>query len=76
MLVKVEGTNYVKDTETGAILSVSKSVLADNDKRKKLSKQITDRNNEINILKNKVNEISSDMNEIKSILKQILQSKQ
>lgn len=76
MYLKVDGTNFVKDSETGAILSVSKSVLNDNLKRKKLSKQMTDKNNEINTLKDNVTKLNNEITEIKSLLTQLLQSKQ
>lgn len=76
MYLKIEGSNFVKDSETGAILSVSKSIISDELKRKKLSKQMTDKNNEINTLKSNVSKLNEDINEIKSLLTQLLQSKQ
>jgi len=76
MLIKVEGTIFSKDTETGALLTTSKSVIAENEARKKISKAMTDKNNEINSLKTKVDDLSSDVQEIKSLLTKLLQSKQ
>jgi len=76
MLIKVEGTVFSKDTKTGALLTTSKSVIAENEARKKLSKAMTDKNNEINSLKTKVDDLSSDVQEIKSLLTKLLQSKQ
>jgi hypothetical protein len=76
MLIKVEGTIFSKDTETGALFTTSKSVIAENEARKKISKAMTDKNNEINSLKTKVNDLSTDIQEIKSLLTKLLQSKQ
>jgi hypothetical protein len=75
MLVKVEGTPFSKDTRTGALLTTAPSVLRENEARKKLSRSITDKNNEINTLKSKVESISSDVNEIKLLLNQLLEKK-
>jgi chaperonin cofactor prefoldin len=75
MLIKVEGTPFSKDTKTGALLTTAPSVLRENEARKKLSKSITDKNNEINTLRTKVEAISSDVNEIKSLLNQLLEKK-
>jgi len=75
MLIKVEGTPFSKDTRTGALLTTAPSVLRENEARKKLSRSITDKNNEINTLKSKVESISSDVNEIKSLLNQLLEKK-
>jgi seryl-tRNA synthetase len=76
MLIKVEGTVFSKDTQTGALLTTTKSVIAENEARKKISKAMTDKNNEINSLKTKVDDLSSDVQEIKSLLTKLLQSKQ
>jgi hypothetical protein len=75
MLIKVEGTPFSKDTRTGALLTTAPSVLRENEARKKLSRSITDKNNEINTLKSKVESISSDVNEIKLLLNQLLEKK-
>jgi hypothetical protein len=75
MLVKVEGTSFSKDTRTGALLTTAPSVLRENEARKKLSKSITDKNNEINRLRSEVKSISSDVNEIKLLLNQLLEKK-
>ena len=75
MLVKVEGTPFSKDTRTGALLTTAPSVLRENEARKKLSKSITDKNNEINRLRSEVKDISSDVNEIKLLLNQLLEKK-
>ncbi len=75
--LKVEGTNLVKDTKTGALLMTGRSGLAENEARKKLAQRINGKNDEINNLKSQVDSLSSDMQEIKSLLTQLLkQSKE
>jgi len=73
MLLKVEGTQYSKDTKTGALLTTSRSVIAENEARKKISKAMTDKNNEINNLKKQVEELSTDIKDIKTLLTQLIQ---
>jgi uncharacterized coiled-coil DUF342 family protein len=70
--LKVEGTNFVKDTRTGALLMTGRSALAENDARKKLAQRINGKNDEINNLKTQVDGLSSDMQEIKSLLTKLL----
>ena len=73
MQVKVEGTNFVKDTKTGALLTMASSVLVENEARKKLASRLNGKNEEINNLKLQVSEMSNDMREIKTILAALLQ---
>ena len=72
MFVKVEGNQYVKNTENSALLTVNKAAIAENEARKMLAKKLNGKNDEINTLKDKVEDLSSDISEIKSMLKQIL----
>ena len=75
--LKVEGTNFVKDTKTGALLMTGRSSLSENEARKKLAQRINGKNDEINNLKSQVDSLSSDMQEIKSLLTLLLkQSKE
>lgn len=77
MKLKVEGTQFVKDTKTGALLTTASSVLAENEARKKLASRINGKNEEINTLKQQVSELSTDMSEIKTLLTALLkQSKE
>jgi hypothetical protein len=76
MLLKVEGTVFSKDTKTGALLTTSKSVIAENEARKKISKAMTDKNIEINKINVQINTLKNDMQEIKSLLTHLIQSKQ
>lgn len=72
MLVKVEGGQFVKDTNNRALLTVNKAVLQENEARKKLSGKITGQNDEINTLKNKVDSLNQDLSEIKMLLTQLV----
>lgn len=75
--LKVEGTNFVKDTKTGALLMTGRSALAENEARKKLVQRLNGKNEEINNLKTQVDSLSSDVKEIKTLLTELLkQSKQ
>lgn len=73
--LKVEGTNLVKDTRTGALLMTGRSALAENEARKKLVQRINGKNDEINNLKLQVEGISSDMQEIKALLTTLMQQR-
>ena len=72
MFVKVEGNQFVKNTENSALLTVNKAALAENEARKMLAKKLNGRNDEINTLKNKVESLSTEISEMKFLLKQIL----
>ena len=66
--LKVEGTNFIKDTRNNALLMTGKSALAENEARKSLSKVLSSRNEEINNLKSEIKTISDDVQEIKNLL--------
>lgn len=77
MKVKVEGTNFVKDMNTGALLMTSKTAILENEARKKMAEKLRGKDEEINNLKMKVDDLSSDMKEIKDLLNSLLkQSKE
>jgi hypothetical protein len=77
MKLKVEGTNFVKDVSTNALLMTGQNALLENEARKKLAQRINGKNDEINNLKSKVDELSNDMKDIKELLNSLLkQSKQ
>lgn len=77
MRVKVEGTNFVKDMNTGALLMTSKTAILENEARKKMAEKLKGKDQEINNLKMKVDDLSSDMKEIKDLLNSLLkQSKE
>lgn len=73
--LKVEGDQFVKDTKTSALLTVNRSILIQNEARKKLGKKINGNDEEINKLKEQVNNISQQMDDIKSMLKIMLDKK-
>jgi hypothetical protein len=62
--MKVEGTNFIKDLTTNALLMTGRNALIENEARKKLAERMNGKNQEINNLKNQVNLLSSDINEI------------
>jgi hypothetical protein len=74
-LVKVEGGQFVKNRKNGALLTVNRNVLTQNEARKKLGQKISGNDAEINNLKSKIEEMSNDMNEIKSLLKTLIHKK-
>ena len=77
MKLKVEGTNFVKDTKTNALLMTGRSALIENEARRKLAERINGKNDEINTLKSQVESMSQDMKDIKQLLNALLnQSKE
>jgi len=77
MKLKVEGTNFVKDTNTNALLMTGRSALIENEARRKLAERINGKNHEINTLKSQVESMSQDMKDIKQLLNALLnQSKE
>lgn len=77
MQLKVEGTNFVKDTTTNALLMTGRNALIENEARRKLAQRLNGKNDEINNLKSQVESMSQDMKEIKQLLNALLnQSKE
>lgn len=76
MYIPVKDTNFVKDTKTKALLTVNKSILLQNEARKKLGERLNGKNEEINKLKNDVAIINKDLLEIKLLLKQLIDKKE
>lgn len=74
MLLKVEGGQFVKDTNNKALLTVNPMAIQENEARKKLAQKLNSKNDEINILKNKVDELSNDISDIKMMLKQLIKN--
>ena len=60
MLVKVEGTEFVKDTKTTALLMTGRNALAQNDARKKLAERMKSKDESINRLKEDVSGLKQD----------------
>ena len=75
MLVKVEGGQFVKNTDNRALLTVNPNVLQENEARKKLASKLNSKNDEINTLKGKVESLTEDMAEIKKMLCQLMNHK-
>lgn len=72
MLIPVEGTPYVKDTATNALLTTNRSVLQQNEARKRLSNNLNSKSEEINNIKSQISDLNSDLNQIKQMLQQLL----
>lgn len=70
MLVKVTGTNYVRDTSSMALLNSDKKGLDDYMKRRSVFES---QRNEINNIKDEINGIKSDVTEIKDLMRQLLE---
>jgi len=75
MLVKVEGGQFVKNTDNRALLTVNPVVLQENEARKKLASKLNYKNDEINILKDKVGSLTEDISDIKKMLHQLMNHK-
>jgi uncharacterized protein YoxC len=72
MLLKVEGGQFVKDTNNKALLTIDHNAIKENEARKKLAERINGKGDEINKLKEKVESLSDDINDIKKMLKQLV----
>ena len=70
MIVKVNGTNFVRETTSMAIMPVD-----DSEKRDYISKVnfLKTQKKEINSIKNEVSTIKNDMSEIRMMLQQLLE---
>jgi len=73
MLLNIEGSQFAKDTGTSAILTVDRSVLAQNEARKKIASKINSKNDTINRLENDVDFLKNNLQEIKLLLKQLIE---
>ena len=66
-LVKTENPNYMKDQETGALVSTNLSAF----KKFKLQ-QVKKQENDLNNIESEVAELKNELREVKDLLKQIL----
>jgi hypothetical protein len=72
MLVPVEGTPYVKDTNTNALLTVNRTAIEQNEARKRLSISLNTKAEDINNMKTQIAGLNQDLSEIKQMLKQLM----
>jgi seryl-tRNA synthetase len=72
MLVPVEGTPYVKDTNTNALLTVNRTAIEQNEARKRLSNSLNTKAEDINNMKTQIAGLNQDLSEIKQMLKQLM----
>lgn len=68
MLVKVEGTTFVRDTKTMALINTDFAGL---EEYKMKTALINNQKSEINKVKNEINEIRDDVKVIKELLMQL-----
>jgi hypothetical protein len=74
MLLKVEGGQFVKNTENNALLTVDQSAIKQNEARRMLASKLN-KNEEINNLKSKVDSLTNDISEIKQMLQSLMNHK-
>lgn len=67
-IVKVEGTTFLRDTKTMALINTDVSGLED---YKMKSKLLTNQKTEINNIRNEINEVRDDVRIIKELLLQL-----
>jgi hypothetical protein len=67
-LVKVEGTTFVRDTKTMALINTDVSGLED---YKMKSRLLNNQKQEINNIRNEINELRNDVGVIKQLLIQL-----
>jgi hypothetical protein len=72
MFIPVEGTPYVKDTNTSALLTVNRTAIEQNEARKRLSNNLKAKSDDINNIKSQIASLNSDLSEIKELLKTLL----
>ena len=69
MFVKINGTNFVRDTSSMALTNKDNNGLEDYMLKRKL---LSSQKDEINTIKAEINGIKTDMLEIKSLMRQLL----
>ena len=67
-IVKVEGTTFLRDTKTMALINTDVSGLED---YKMKSRLLTNQKTEINNIRNEINEVRDDVRIIKELLLQL-----
>jgi seryl-tRNA synthetase len=72
MLIPVEGTPYVKDTNTNALLTVNRTAIEQNEARKRLSNSLKTKAEDINNMKTEIKSLNDDLQEIKEMLKNLM----
>jgi hypothetical protein len=69
MFVKVNGTNFVRDTDTMALINKDVNGLQEYNMKRKMAQV---QREEINNVKSQVAEIREDMNEVKALLLKLI----
>ena len=71
-LVKTENPNYMKDQETGALVSTNLSAFKKFKLQQQQAKQVKKQENDLNNIESEVAELKNELREVKDLLKQIL----
>ena len=61
MLIPVEGTQFVKDTSTNALLTVNRTAIEQNEARKRLSNNLKAKADDINNIKSQIDNGERDL---------------
>lgn len=69
---KTENPNFVKDTETGALVSTDLIAFRKHKIQQKRLEESKTQKNELNSIKSEVSELKEDISEIKDLLQQLL----
>ena len=69
MFIKVNGTNFVRDTDTMVLLNKDTNGLEEYKMKRKM---MANQKEEINTIKAEIDSIKSDVSEIKTLIQQLL----
>ena len=73
--VKTEDPNFVKDTETGALVSTNLSKFQQHKLKIEQAEQIKNQENDLNNIKSEVSDLKTEIGEMKDMLQQLLNNK-
>jgi len=71
-LVKTENPDYMKDEETGALVSTNISAFNRFKLQQQQAEQVKNQKNDLNNIKSEVTDLRDELREVKDLLKQIL----
>ena len=70
--VKTENSDFVKDMETGALVSTNINAFKRHQLKMAQAEKIKNQENDLNNIKSEVSELKNEMSEIKDLLQQLL----
>ena len=71
-LIKTENSDYMKDPETGALISVNYSDFERHKLKLRQAEKLKNQENDLNNIKSEVSDLKSEIGEIKDMLQQLL----